>query len=70
MGSMEDSGWERVRETSTAAPDHWSEQQDADADQARVMVQAAFDPFHPLYRDQGPDRLLRAAQVYATLARG
>jgi len=43
-------------------------QADEDAEIARTYVMAALDPRQTLYRDHGPDRLLAAAQVHATLA--
>lgn len=44
------------------------EQHDEDARRARELVEAAFDPTSLHYRNVGPDRLLAAAQVYATLS--
>lgn len=37
---------------------------------AEMMAQDALDPTSHAYRHNGPDRLLKAAQVYATLACG
>lgn len=45
-----------------------AEESSLDAEQARRFVEAAFNPSFMLYRDHGPDRLLAAAQVYATLS--
>ena len=45
-----------------------ADQSKADAQKARELVEAALDPQSVLYPAHGPDRLLAAAQVYATLA--
>lgn len=45
------------------------EQGKVDARRARELVDASLDPHCVLYRDHGPDRLVAAALVYATLAR-
>lgn len=44
------------------------DQREQDELRAHELVEAALDPHTRLYRDHGPDRLLAAAQVYATLA--
>ncbi len=44
------------------------EQRKRDAARARELVEAALDFHSELYRTHGADRLLRAAQVHATLA--
>lgn len=46
-----------------------AERRGGEADQARLFVSAALEPTSMLYRTHGPDRLLAAAQVLATLAR-
>ena len=43
-------------------------QQRDDAARARELTEWALDKSHPRYQTDGPDRLLAAAQVYATLA--
>ena len=44
------------------------EQGNPDADRARRLVDLAFDKSSVEYRAHGADRLLTAAQVFATLA--
>jgi hypothetical protein len=39
-----------------------------DAEKARGLVESALNRDGDLYRLHGPDTLIRAAQVYATLA--
>lgn len=43
-------------------------QAEADADEARKLVQSVLNGTGDLYRTVGADRLLAAAAVYATLA--
>lgn len=49
------------------ADDLMTEQEHA-SEKAWDLVEGALDPSSLLYREHGPDRLLAAAQVYATLA--
>lgn len=49
------------------ADEQMTEQEHA-SEKAWDLVEAALNPSSVLYRNHGPDRLLAAAQVYATLA--
>ncbi len=47
---------------------HRTDQQIDDGRRARELAEAALDRSNQQYRTIGPDRLLAAAMVYATLA--